>query len=102
MDDYSISDPLTALARRFEYVKYEHLKVVPDRDLAHAKMPGAQGAATKKRCTVCMDAAVKAAFDRKVKRPVTTLLDDRKTWVTAERNGRQSGCRWTTPSRVCA
>lgn len=87
MEDYSIHDFLTALAKRFEYVNYDKLRGVPDRDLARAKIPGGQGAATKKRCTVCVDAAVKAAFDRKVKTLVHTLLDDKKTWVTVKRNG---------------
>lgn len=88
LEDWSIHFLLTTLADHFEYVNYDSLKGVPDRDLARAKMPGAQGTAAKKRCTVCVDAAVKAAFDRKLKGLIKTLLDDKKTWVTVERNGK--------------
>lgn len=49
-------------------------------------MPAPQGIATKKRCTICVDAAVKAAFDRKVKSLANPLLDDKKTRVAVRRN----------------
>lgn len=84
MEKHSIHEVLTMLANKFEYVNYDSLPGVPDRAAARSKM-----SATKdKRCTVCVDAAVKAAFDRKVKRLINTLLDEKKTWVTLKRQGR--------------
>lgn len=86
-DKHSILGILTMLAERFNYVNYDNRKDVPDRDAARAHLPPTQGAKNSKRCTVCVDAVVKASFDRKVKSPIRTLLDDKKTWVTFEQDG---------------
>lgn len=89
MQDHSIHTVLTRLADRFDYINYEKLHNVPDRAAARAKMPATQGATKDQRCRVCVDAAVKAAFDRKVKRLINTLLDDKKTWISVKRRGQQ-------------
>lgn len=84
MEDHSIHQVLTMLANDFNYVNYDSIPHMPARAAARAKMPGAM---KDRRCGVCVDAAVKAAFDRKVKRLIHTLLDEKKTWVTVERRG---------------
>lgn len=85
MEKQSIHEVLTMLADKFDYVNYNNLQLVPDRATARAHLP--EGATKDKRCTVCVDAAVKAAFDRKVKGLVRRLLDEKKTWISIERNG---------------
>ncbi|KAI7775553.1 hypothetical protein LA080_006702 [Diaporthe eres] len=92
MEDHSVHSLLTILAVTFDYINYDKLHNVPDRTAARAKMPATQSATEDKRCSVCINAAVKAAFDRKVKSLVRTLLDDKKTWINNK--------RWRQPVRV--
>lgn len=87
MEKLSIHQLQTMLANKFDYVNYDNVPHMPDRAAARAKMTAARGATSDKRCRVCVDAAVKAAFDRKVKSLVNTLLDDKKTWISIERQG---------------
>lgn len=87
MSEHSIHEFLTMLATKFDYVNYDSLPHVPDRAAARAKMPATEGTTEARRCRVCVDAAVKAAFDRKVKNLVRTLLDDKTTMKPIERRG---------------
>ncbi|KAK2611476.1 hypothetical protein N8I77_004812 [Diaporthe amygdali] len=43
---------------------------------------------TKLANTVCVNAAIKASLDKKVKSLIRTLLDDKKTTITVERRGK--------------
>lgn len=83
----SVYAVLATLARTFNYVNYDDLRGVPDRAAARARMPGTQGAPKDKRCRICVDAAVKSAMDGKVKSLINTLLDEKKTWISIERQG---------------
>jgi hypothetical protein len=87
MPEHSILQVLTMLAESFNYINYDDRKDVPDRDVARSHLPPSQGAKNSKRCTVCVDADVKASFDRKVKSLIKTLLDDKKTWINVEQDG---------------
>lgn len=143
MRDRSIYGVLTRLAECFDYVNYDNVPGMPDRDVARVMMPdkhvgesnGKGGPVTKiestfqqlevsssnqddkestqssqasqsqddnskaanskavnvkkhKRCRVCVNAAVKASFDKKVKSLIRTLLDDKKTSIVIERQGK--------------
>ncbi|KAL1871889.1 hypothetical protein Daus18300_004522 [Diaporthe australafricana] len=137
LKDDSIYGVLTCLAGSFDYVNYDDVRDMPDRDLAHARMPtkhsgksdakggvvneidgafkqldvsssthedkegmqSTQASQSKednsnaadvkkhKRCRVCVNAAVKASFDKKVNSLIRTLLDDKKTSIVIERQG---------------
>lgn len=91
-EKHSIHQILTMIENTFDYVNYDNRQDVPDRDAARAHMPASHDATqdTKngKRCRVCVNAAVKASFDRKMKSLIKRLLDEKKTWITVERRGR--------------
>ncbi|ROV90916.1 hypothetical protein VMCG_09987 [Cytospora schulzeri] len=110
--------------REFDYVPYRHVKHLPDRAAARAKMPTKEnGKDSKKKpekatvedgskcedkitkendrpdapkkpvalndrsgkpCNVCVDGAVKASFDRKVKCLFKSLLNEKQTTVRKE------------------
>ena len=91
MEDHSIHQVPARLTNNSNCIDYDNIPHVPDRAAARAKMSGTQDATENKRCTVCVDAAVKAAFDRKVKSLIHTLLDDKKMWVPVERRDNLSG-----------
>ncbi|KAI3398048.1 hypothetical protein diail_9911 [Diaporthe ilicicola] len=112
----SIYRVLTMLANLFDYVNYDNVTGMPNNSAARAMMPAKQldGRDTKSdsvskvqgtlkrldddnskaadtknhiRCKVCVNAAVKASFDRKVKSLIKTLLDGKKTTRVIEREG---------------
>ena len=88
MQKYSILQVLTRLAKKFDYVNYDDMNGVPDRDAARAHLPGTQGTTSNKRCQVCVNAAVKASFDNKVKSLIHTLLEEKKTLITVKKQGK--------------
>lgn len=87
MKNHSIHQVLTMLANKFNYVNYDNMQDMPDRAAARARMPADREGQSQKRCKVCVDAAVKASFDKKVRSLIRTLLDEKKTTVTVVQRG---------------